>query len=76
MRKRSGSDATEVPAGDTPTESFGGGVIEFQGLKFSTVKLFHGYKGELGWDLFVVLMVLMGWVVFLVGRISWDDVYR
>jgi eukaryotic translation initiation factor 2-alpha kinase 4 len=48
-RRRAESDATEVPppgATDTPTETFTH-EIEFQGLIFKTVKVFHPRKGEL-----------------------------
>lgn len=47
-RKRGMSDATQVPvspiAGDTPTEMFGS-EIEWDGVVFNTVKLFHPRKG-------------------------------
>lgn len=51
-RRRGMSDATQVPlspvAGDTPTESFGHD-IEWEGVVFNTVKLFHPRKGDLHW---------------------------
>ncbi|EGN94241.1 hypothetical protein SERLA73DRAFT_126224 [Serpula lacrymans var. lacrymans S7.3] len=47
-RQRALSDATEVPpAGDTPTESFNE-EIEFKGVKFNTVKMFHPRRECLG----------------------------
>lgn len=43
------SDATQVPmsplGGDTPTETFGT-EIEWDGVTFNTVKLFHPRKGS------------------------------
>lgn len=44
-RRRAQSDATEVPSvGDTLTESFPV-EVEFRGIRFSTVKMFHPHKG-------------------------------
>ncbi|KAG2365174.1 kinase-like domain-containing protein [Suillus spraguei] len=47
-RRRAQSDATEVPSsGDTLTESFPN-EIEFRGVRFNTVKMFHPRKECLG----------------------------
>lgn len=44
-RRRAQSDATEVPSsGDTLTESFRN-EIEFRGVRFNAVKMFHPRKG-------------------------------
>lgn len=44
-RKRAQSDATEVPsAGDTLTESFSV-EVEFRGIRFNVVKMFHPKRG-------------------------------
>jgi translation initiation factor 2-alpha kinase 4 len=44
-RRRAQSDATEVPSsGDTLTESFPN-EIEFRGVRFNAVKMFHPRKG-------------------------------
>ena len=46
-RRRAQSDATEVPSvGDTLTESFPT-EIEFRGIRFNAVKMFHPRKGWL-----------------------------
>ena len=49
-RRRGMSDATQVPMspvlGDTPTETFAND-IEWDGVVFNTVKLFHPRKGAL-----------------------------
>jgi translation initiation factor 2-alpha kinase 4 len=46
-RRRAQSDATEVPSsGDTLTESFPN-EIEFRGVRFNAVKMFHPRKGQL-----------------------------
>lgn len=45
-RRRAQSDATEVPSsGDTLTESFPN-EIEFRGVRFNAVKMFHPRKGR------------------------------
>ena len=50
-RRRAQSDATEVPSvGDTLTESFPI-EVEFRGIRFSAVKMFHPRKG-----LFILLV--------------------
>ena len=48
-RKRASSDATEVPSAEdpTPTESFAQ-EIEWQGVRFTKVKLFHPKQGKQG----------------------------
>lgn len=55
-RRRGLSDATEVPLSavspnsDTPTESFAHS-IEWEGIVFNSVKLFHPRKGLSSYDL-------------------------
>lgn len=50
-RRRAQSDATEVPSvGDTLTESFPV-EVEFKGIRFNAVKMFHPRKG-----LFILLV--------------------
>lgn len=50
-RRRAQSDATEAPSvGDTLTESFNT-EIEFRGIRFNAVKMFHPRKG-----LFILLI--------------------
>ncbi|KAL0961127.1 hypothetical protein HGRIS_006101 [Hohenbuehelia grisea] len=47
-RRRANSEATEVPSsGETPTESFNE-EIEFKGVRFNTVKMFHPRREGLG----------------------------
>jgi hypothetical protein len=45
VRHTAASNTPEAPHSDTPTESFDR-EIEFGGLKFTTVKIFHPCRGE------------------------------